>query len=281
MSSSARTSSCAKKSSSESEKNSVPPIEVSPSIEQRAEPIKTETAITVVAKPQVAEIISVASLDVAMVENRHNVDGDALSEYIERHFEGVFATLRHIRPLLEEMRRRFKTLPRGKRPDGTFHTIRGCRNFKEWVLTTLHRSERAVYYALEHGNPPKLETKAEKDGDGARRREARYTVTLTVEAARLKVVTRKAKKAFGRALKRVAKREVPSNEVARLAKAIEEIKNVECAIKTLRKDRLKAANGTSNAQETHRDACARGFETVIKHLRLAASVASNVSSELD
>jgi hypothetical protein len=272
-----------KKSRKKIRNNSVHLIESPPSVIQpHPEQSKEETAIVARVPPQMAEIISVPSPDVELVKNRRDVDGETLGEYVELQFNGVCTTLRHLLPLIAEMKRKFTLLPRGKQVDGTYKIIRGCRSFKEWVETKLRRSERAVYYLLGGGNPQnekaKLERKAAKQRDEERRCNARYTITLTVEGTRLGVVTKKAKEAFGSDLTTVEKWEVPSSDGARWAKAIEEIKNAKSAIEVLRDEKQKTVNEPpeGSADTLDHQECVRGFERIINHLDSAASEADDV-----
>lgn len=279
----AKGSSSAKNSRQISRKKSVQLIKArTPILQPQPQHPKEETAITAAAKPQMAEIISVPSRDVELVKNRRDVDGETLGEYVELQFNGVCMTLRHLLPLIAEMKRKFTLLPRGKQVDGTYRTIRGCRSFKEWVETKLRRSERSVYYLLGGGNPQnekaKLERKAVKQRDEEQRCKARYTITLTVEGARLEVVTKKAKEAFGSDLTAVEKREVPSSDGARWANAIEEIKNAKSEIEALRDEKQKTVNDPpERLQDTSKhEECERVFEQVISHLDSAASEAGKV-----
>ena len=93
------------------------------------------------------------------VQHRETLDNDELASYIE----GAVLTLRIVAPLVEEMKRRFQNLDRSKQVNGKYNTIRGCRSFKEFCETVLHRTEQAVYLMLRNNDakpkPPKSEPK--------------------------------------------------------------------------------------------------------------------------
>jgi hypothetical protein len=78
------------------------------------------------------------------VKHRETLNDDELAGYIER----AVLTLKMVAPLVAEMKRRFQNLDRSKQVDGTYKTIRGCRSFKDYCQTVLHRTEQAVYLML-------------------------------------------------------------------------------------------------------------------------------------
>jgi hypothetical protein len=80
-----------------------------------------------------------------------------LSEFVSANFSGNMLTLRQLSPFIQELKRRFKTLPRNKGVTGEFKTICGHRSFKSWCLGVLRRTDRAVRYMLTtgHGNNKK------------------------------------------------------------------------------------------------------------------------------
>lgn len=271
-----------KKSRKISRNKSVQSIKTPPRIFQRQPQQPNEgTAITAAPRPQTTEIISAPTPDVELVNKWHGLDGEALGEHIERQFKGICLTLRQLLPWIEEMKRRFNLLPRGKQVDGAYKTIRGCRSFKEWVETKLKRSERTVYYLLAGGNPQnekaKLHRKAAKQRDKEPPRKARHAVTLTVGSTQLEADTNKTKQAFGSDLKGVEKQTLPSSHSVAWAKAIEEIKNAQSTIEVLRDDTLKTVNDTSkNSQDASwHEAGVRAFEEVINHLDKAAGEVGN------
>jgi hypothetical protein len=90
---------------------------------------------------------------VELVKSRHNLAPEVLSDYIRQHFSNdSLLSLRQLAPFVEEIRRRFRTLPRkldihGKRP-----TLCGHRKFSDWCKAVLNRSDRTVRYMLSGGN---------------------------------------------------------------------------------------------------------------------------------
>jgi hypothetical protein len=87
------------------------------------------------------------------VRHRETLNDDELASYIE----GAVFTLRMVAPLVEEMKRRFQNLDKSKQVNGTYKTIRGCRNFQDYCRTVLHRTEQAVYLMLRSDDAkPKL-----------------------------------------------------------------------------------------------------------------------------
>ncbi len=95
-----------------------------------------------------------------LLPERHEMDGDALSNHIRDNFCGSLLSLRQLKPFVQEILRRFKCLPRKKSMDGTYPTISGHRTFKSWCGGVLHRSDRTVRYMLKGGN------KKRKTSDG-------------------------------------------------------------------------------------------------------------------
>lgn len=279
VSSRAKVSASPKKFRDTSGNKAIQLIEVPPKIQPKPEMSQEVTAITPVPKPQMAEIISVPSLDMEIVKNRHHENGEVVGKYIEDHVQGVHTTLLHLRPLIDEMKRRYSLLSRKKQVDGTYQTIRGCRSFKEWVEKRLGKSERTVYYLLRGGNPQnekaKLERKAAKQ-----RRNAPYTVMLTAQAAPLEAVTKKAKGPIDSDLKTIEESEELSS--ARLAKAMEEITNAKSAIEALRDEMLNIVDDPpeSSPDTSDHQECVRGLERIIDHLESAASESDNVFNAL-
>jgi hypothetical protein len=97
------------------------------------------------------EIVPLSDIVLA-VKHRELLDDDELGSYIE----GAFIKLATVVPLIEEMRRRFQNLDRKKQVDGSYKTIRGCRNFQDYCRDVLHRTEQTVYELLKP-RKPKLE----------------------------------------------------------------------------------------------------------------------------
>ncbi len=97
------------------------------------------------------------TVDLKLVEKRHDVSPEILTRYIADNFVGNLLTLRQLEPFISEVKRRFKILPRKKDITGNYKTIYGCRTFKAWCLGVLHRSDRTVRYMLAkaHGDKKK------------------------------------------------------------------------------------------------------------------------------
>jgi hypothetical protein len=91
------------------------------------------------------------------VRRRESLNDDELAA----HIEGAILTLRLVAPLVEEMKRRFQNLDRSKQVDGTYKTIGGCRSFKKFCETVLHRTEQAVYLMLRKDDSSKSKEKSE------------------------------------------------------------------------------------------------------------------------
>lgn len=89
----------------------------------------------------------------AVVRNRHELTDDYFGKFLENALGFAFCTLKSCKPLIEEMKRRFKNLERSKHKDGSYSTIRGCRSFQEWCTKVLHRTEQAVYAMLREPKP--------------------------------------------------------------------------------------------------------------------------------
>jgi hypothetical protein len=250
-------------------------IEVPPKIQPKPEMSQEVTAITPVPKPQMAEIISVPSLNMEIVKNRHDENGEVVGKYIADHVQGVRTTLLHLRPLIDEMKRKYSLLPRTKHADGTYQTIRGCRSFKEWVEKRLGKSERAVYYLLAGGNPHNEKAKLQREA-AKQRRNAPCAVTLTSQGTPLEPITTKAKDPFDADLNTIEASGEQSS--ARLARAIDEITNAKSAIETLRDEMLNIVNDPpeSSPDASDHQECVRGLKRIIDHLEGAASESEDV-----
>jgi hypothetical protein len=225
---------------------------------------KNETAINAATKVERTEIISLPpafSPGMDLLKNLHEVDGEKLGEYIEGRLGGVCTTLRHLQPLIVEIKRRFKLLPRGKRMDGTYNTIRGCRTFKEWVATKLKRTDRAVYYLLSGGNPQnekaKLARTEAKKAKEEQRGEAHEKVEPTVEGV-------------------PEEQEIPSTRAARLKQVIEGLKTRKTMIEVLRDEVQEIAKDTEGILPGASE-CTRDLEVVLGHLDNAISDAWRIS----
>jgi hypothetical protein len=83
-----------------------------------------------------------------LVERRHELDANDLSEHIRQNWGGSLLTLRQLEPFVSEILRRFKCLPRKRQVNGDFARIAGHRSFKSWYNGVLNRKERSVRYML-------------------------------------------------------------------------------------------------------------------------------------
>jgi len=88
----------------------------------------------------------------AVLDTRHEMDDESLSSHIQDNFSGSLLSLAQLQPLIVEILRRFKHLPRKQSVDGTLPTIAGYRTFKSWCMGVLHRNDRTVRYMLAGGN---------------------------------------------------------------------------------------------------------------------------------
>ena len=100
--------------------------------------------------------------DLVKLERRFDLSADELSAHIQQNFGGSLLSLRQLEPLIREMLRRFKHLPRTIGVDGKRPSIAGCTTFKMWCRTILNRTDRTVRYMLAGGSKPNPETKKEK-----------------------------------------------------------------------------------------------------------------------
>ena len=69
-----------------------------------------------------------------LLENRHEIPAEELSEFISTNFGTNLLTLRQLEPYITEIKRRFKTLPRTLGVDGNYKTISGHRSLKVGVM---------------------------------------------------------------------------------------------------------------------------------------------------
>jgi hypothetical protein len=102
------------------------------------------------------------------LEGRHEVDVESLSVHIRDNFQGTLLSLRQLTPLIKEVLRRFKTLPRKAGVDGKFATIAGHRSFGVgkndsvgWAKGVLGKDARTVRYMISGGNKRRTESKRE------------------------------------------------------------------------------------------------------------------------
>jgi len=133
----------------------------------------------------------------AMVKQRTTVDANELCVYtrtlIQAKMRDVFVAETKMllaRPLLKEVKRRFKILPREKQVDGTYLAIDGGTSFEKWceIHEKFIGSSRNAYYILNGGNknrtpkPPSARRGAPwtKMEDGANAFEAFSTVQKSI-----------------------------------------------------------------------------------------------------
>jgi hypothetical protein len=86
--------------------------------------------------------------DLRLLERRHDMPPEELSEFVSVNFGGNLLTLRQLEPFITEIKRRFKTLPRKAGVDGKYKMIGGHRSFKSWCHGVLGRTDRTVRYML-------------------------------------------------------------------------------------------------------------------------------------
>jgi hypothetical protein len=103
----------------------------------------------------------------AAIAERHDVDVEDLSTHIQENFSGSLMSLKQLEPLVSEILRRFKRLPRKRNVDGTHPNIAGYRNFKSWCEGILHRSDRTVRYMLNGGNKKRKDSKVQAESVSA------------------------------------------------------------------------------------------------------------------
>jgi len=98
--------------------------------------------------------VPIGSLQDALrtLEERHDVDIEVLSNHVRENFNGSMLSLRQLEPVIGEILRRFKHLPRKMGVNGEYSTIAGHRTFKSWCAGVLKRTPRAVRYMLAGGN---------------------------------------------------------------------------------------------------------------------------------
>ncbi len=99
-----------------------------------------------------------------VLEQRHEMPAEDLSNFVSTNFGGNLLTLRQLEPFIVEIKRRFKTLPRKMQVDGTYKTISGHRSFKVWCRGVLNRTDRTVRYMLakSHEKATNQEQKSEQ-----------------------------------------------------------------------------------------------------------------------
>jgi hypothetical protein len=100
----------------------------------------------------------------AVVQIRESMTDDSLTQYAREHFSGSLLSLRQLEPLIREVKRRFRHLPRKLGVDGKRKTISDCTKFSDWCQQVLQRSDRTVRYMLAGGNTKR----SKKNGNGFR-----------------------------------------------------------------------------------------------------------------
>jgi hypothetical protein len=90
----------------------------------------------------------------AMVKQRTTVDATELASYTRTLIGTKMRDVFVARPLLKEVKRRFKILPREKQVDGTYLEIDGATSFEKWCEKheKFIGSSRNAYYILNGGN---------------------------------------------------------------------------------------------------------------------------------
>ena len=90
----------------------------------------------------------------AMVKQRTTVDATELASYTRTLIGTKMRDVLVARPLLKEVKRRFKILPREKQVDGTYLEIDGTSSFEKWCEKheKFIGSSRNAYYILNGGN---------------------------------------------------------------------------------------------------------------------------------
>ena len=88
----------------------------------------------------------------AVVQIRENMTDESLTQYAKDHFSGSLLSLRQLEPLIREIKRRFRILPRKLGVDGKRKMIFDCVRFRDWCQQVLGRSDRSVRYMLAGGN---------------------------------------------------------------------------------------------------------------------------------
>jgi len=90
----------------------------------------------------------------AMVKQRTTVDATELASYTRTLIGTKMRDVLVARPLLKEVKRRFKILPREKQVDGTYLEIDGATSFEKWCEKheKFIGSSRNAYYILNGGN---------------------------------------------------------------------------------------------------------------------------------
>ena len=90
------------------------------------------------------EIISVSAAD--LKAHAHDLSNEALAKHLVNGVGPMLRKLTELRPYLEELTKRFAHLRKGQ-------TIMGYSTLDAFCRAELHRTSRAIHYALSGGNP--------------------------------------------------------------------------------------------------------------------------------
>jgi hypothetical protein len=108
----------------------------------RALPVLVKHASSVKAFQK--EIISVSAADLRA--HAHDLPNEALAKHLVNGVGPMLRKLAELRPYLEELTKRFAHLRKGQ-------TIMGYSTLDAFCRAELHRTSRAIHYALSGGNP--------------------------------------------------------------------------------------------------------------------------------
>ena len=92
--------------------------------------------------------MNVSEINAALDARHDEMTAEELTYLVQSNFSGSLLSLRQLKPFIEEIKRRFKHLPRKIGVDGQYRTIAGHRNFKSWCAGVLNRTDRAVRFML-------------------------------------------------------------------------------------------------------------------------------------
>ena len=123
--------------------------------------------------------VHVSEINAALDARHDQMTADELTYLVQSNFSGSLLSLRQLKPFIEEIKRRFKHLPRKVGVDGNYKTIAGHRNFKSWCAGILNRTDRAVRYMLVKAQKPK--DKKEKKGEEQKTKETISAVSERVK----------------------------------------------------------------------------------------------------
>jgi hypothetical protein len=118
---------------------------------------------TAIVATESCETVSQVSIT-AMVKQRHDVDATELAIYTRNFISTKMRDVLVARPLLVEVKRRFKNLPREKQVNGLYLEIDGATSFEKWCEKheKLIGSSRNAYYILNGGNKNRTPSSARR-----------------------------------------------------------------------------------------------------------------------